>query len=338
MNSTFQDCICFFKQIYDNKKWRSYNFTRFESFLSHRDEFENICVIGSPYGLLLYLLFVQDITKTIFVFQGRYPLKDAADRLRALGAICVFISYDENEKGEGQQWYNAIRVLDLDAMNVYIQDTMPAFELFPQKAITLIEDGRISYISHCDSMKTKGFKVYIYSPNVKNIIYTGLESIPNDLIDKSTVIQIEKCWNDLDNSMQNRILFIFEFDSNDMLQLIKEGRNIIVFTRNYATIGKCSLESHIKMYKEIIANYDPHRIIIKPHPNDDVNYSMYFPDCFILPTKLPAELLYLCKIPIDTIASVDTSSNVFGCIQSGVHINLYEHLLNKYDIISLRSQ
>ena len=43
----------------------------------------NVCVVGSPYCLMLYLLYVGDIRHTLFLFYGRYPLKTAGDVLRS---------------------------------------------------------------------------------------------------------------------------------------------------------------------------------------------------------------------------------------------------------------
>lgn len=338
IDNIFTDAVTSLKQSYGESKWRMNNFSRIEDFVFQNKTFENICVIGSPYVLLLYLLYSGDLKNTIFVFQGKYPLKEAADNLRRYGCTCMFISYDENVTNEGHMWNEVIQSIDYKDINIFVQDTMSAFENFSGKPITLIEDGRISYISYSDSQKTKGFKVYSYHPDVKQIIYAGLEPIPDALKNKSIVISIEDLWNKKNKVEKKQLLSIFDFDYDDMIQLINTGRNIIVFTRNYSTIGKCSLQEHLDMYREVISNYNQNQVIIKPHPNDNVNYQAYFPTCCILPTKLPAELLHLCSIPIKTVVSIDASSNVFGSIGGDVKIELYEHLLKKYNVISLRNR
>lgn len=337
-NEFYLDVLSKVHQLYEQRKWEEYNFPLIKTKKKLINDFSNICVVGSSYGLLLYLLYVGDIKRTIFVFQGHYPLKSIADEMRKLGCVCFFISYNENYENERIAWSEMVKQIASCDFRFYIQDTMPAFEWFKDKPVYLIEDGRISYISRLESLKTNGFNIYIYQPNVKEIIYSGLEPVPDGINCKTTIISIYDYWNRKTDNEKKQILAIMGFDFENVMGLVLSGRDTVVFTRNYSTIGKCSLQNHINMYKELISHYDSKKVIIKPHPNDNVNYETIFPQCCVLSRAIPAELMLLCGVPIVYVASVDASSNVFGSLNKCFHVDLYEYLLEKYDVISLRKK
>lgn len=54
--------------------------------------------------------------------------------------------------------------------------------------------------------------------------------------------------------------------------------------------------------------------------------------------KIPAELIWLCRMPIKVVVSVDDSSNLFWVFWDSLRIDLYRELLKNYNIIRLREQ
>lgn len=300
---------------------------------------DKICIVGTNYGLLLYMLYIKDYRNTLFFIHGFYPLASAISFLRKNGCVCMFLSFDENIENEARIYNMILGVLSLvrKDINYYIQDTVPQISYFEDLAVNLIEDGRISYISEEDAKKTKGFDVHIYKKCVKKIIYTGMEMIPISVADKVEIIDFRDCWDKLEE-MKYSLLEMFELKKSELKQIIDDGRDIVLFTRNYSKVGKCSEKTQVDMYREILSHYNDRNVIIKPHPNDDVDYKKYFPNCVILSKKIPAELIWLCRMPIKVVVSVDDSSNLFWVFKDSLRIDLYRELIKKYNIIRLRDQ
>lgn len=324
-----------------SEEYNNYNIAKLLKFLLHKDnDVKRICIVGTPYGLLLYLLYIGDYLNTLFIFYGNYPLIDAIRTLQAKGCICLYVSNNiipSNEKEFYQVIVDYISDnLDSYPVEIYGQDTSPIIQKFINERFTLFEDGRISYISENDSKKTHGFNVSVYDSRIKQIIYTGLEIIPQKLKDHSILINLNNCWNSMSQIQKNNILDIFGFNISSLNELIKSGRDIVIFTRNYSKVGKCSEANHIQMYSEIISHYNINNIIIKPHPNDNVLYQKVFDNVVVLPTKMPAELIMLCGLSIRKVVSVDASSNIFGAFNEETSIELYPELLNKYNVIKTR--
>lgn len=320
-----------------------YNIKKLLNFLQHKQSNVNkICIVGTPYGLLLYLLYIVNFSDTLFIFYGNYPLTDAINSLRKKGNICLLLSNDTISNRHKELYQLVLDYLSQNINNysvdIYGQDTSPIVQKFINNRFVLFEDGRISYISREDSYKTRGFHINTYDDGINSIIFTGLETIPLELQNKSQLINFIDCWNKLKPIQQENILDIFGFNTSKMKKLIMSGRNIIIFTRNYSKVGKCSESNHILMYKEILSHYNLNNIIIKPHPNDNVAYEEIFKSCVILPQKMPAELIHLCGLPIKTVVSVDDSSNIFGLFNENVEIDLYPELLEKYKVIQTRNK
>lgn len=335
------ELILFFRNHYSEWEKKKWNLSRMMDFIEGKpDEIHNICIVGSPYCLMLYLLYVGDIPHTLFLFHGYYPLKAAADVLRSYGAPCLFLSYDEHMAGESSAFGELIHQVPWQQydVNIYGQDTIPVIMCFRHNRFVLLEDGLISYISKEDLGKTCGVQVYTYETWVKKILFIGLAPIPRELENKSNIIRIEDLWKQKTSLEQNMILSIFRFDDVAMRQCIESGRDTIVFTRNYSKVGKCTKKDQVALYKEIVGKYNPDSVILKPHPNDDIDYETYFPECMILPKNLPAEIMWLCGLPIKAVVGVDINSNVFGTFRDRVRVDLFPELSEKYNIISLRKK
>ena len=326
---------------FDNRqKMLESKYRKILNYLEGNDNtFDNIYIVGTLYGLLLYILYNRQWKNTLFIIYGFYPFKDVVNRLRQMGVTCVFVSFDESIENESVVCKNIL--CELAEMNnnqmIYGQDTVPYITLFFQRRFTLIEDGKISYISEEDSLKLKGFSIYIYNENVNNIIFAGLQDIPPQLNKKAEVINFEEQWAVLSALEKDQILNVFGFDYSRYIELIDQGRNIVIFTRNYSKVKKCSYNTHILMYRELISKFDENKVMIKPHPNDEVEYDRYFDKCIVLPKDLPAEIMLMCQVPIKTAVSIDDSSNIFGVMNNGaIEVKFYPELLKKYNIIKIR--
>lgn len=326
----------FWNHSFSPEEEREFNIGKIKSLLFEgNNPFSNICLTGTPYGLLLYLLYIKDPVNTFYFVEGLYPLKDAADTLRSYGAPCLMMTYNEHVPYESVFANNAFATICREHREIpfYGQDTVPSIPQMAGKNFVMYEDGKTSYIGRDKLSTTKGYHVYTFEPDIEKIIFAGLLEVPEEIRYKAEMIDIEKLWNDKSNEEKDLILNVFGFNYSGLNDILSSGRNTILFTQGFSNAQKATEENQIALYRDILSHYDPKKIIIKPHPNDVVNYSEIFKECVVLPAKLPAELLKLCKLPVERVVGADEGSNVFGFFNN-VSVDLYSDLLPKHSVES----
>ena len=103
-----------------------------------------------------------------------------------------------------------------------------------------------------------------------------------------------------------RILHFFRLEP---IQDIPEDA-VLVFTQQFANLFTTSLEDQIAIY-QICSDFflTGQSLIIKPHPDDSVDYTAFFPEARIIQGKFPAELMpvLLDRVP-GTSFTVSSSS------------------------------
>lgn len=66
----------------------------------------------------------------------------------------------------------------------------------------------------------------------------------------------------------------------------------VVLTERLYILGKMNKEDQKKFYEEVVSKFIPEKkLIIKPHPDDAIDYREIFPNAIIIPREVPAELL-----------------------------------------------
>lgn len=326
----------FWNQAFSSEEKKEYHIEKIQELLfENQNPFSNICLVGTPYGLLLYLLYIKDPVNTFYFVEGLYPLKDAADTLRSYGAPCLMMTYNEHVPYESIFANNAFSTICREHREIpfYGQDTVPSIPKMAGKNFIMYEDGKTSYIGRDKLNATKGYSVYTFEPNIERILFAGLLEVPEDIRSKAEMIDIEKLWNAKSDKEKDFILNVFGFNYSELNNVLSSGRNTMLFTQGFSNVGKATEENQIALYRDILSHYDQEKVIIKPHPNDVINYSDYFKECVVLPSKLPAELLKLCKLPIERVVGADKGSNVFGFFNN-VSVDLYSELMPIYSIES----
>ncbi|BAL84062.1 hypothetical protein SELR_23540 [Selenomonas ruminantium subsp. lactilytica TAM6421] len=145
---------------------------------------------------------------------------------------------------------------------------------------------------------------------VESIILTGRENVLPSIADKVKLIDIKKLWQRKKTDEQNKILYVFGFPKKKIQDLINRHRDYFLFTQNLTAYGMTEKEQ-VEAYSKILSNYDLNRIVIKPHPRDEIDYRKYFPSCEVLDVPFPAELLYFLNVPIEKIIGI-TSTVLHG--------------------------
>ncbi|MHD0318424.1 glycosyltransferase family 52 [Fusobacterium sp. THCT1E2] len=204
--------------------------------------------------------------------------------------------------------------------------------------ISIIEDGIGTY-DYINSRKDLNFeendkkkekikkKIKFFIKNFVNLIFfqnfeinnyhdkkiskfylTGIKKIPDILYQKTNIIELKKLWNEKTEEEKEKILRIFNFNKN----ILKKIRNkkFILFTQPLEA-REISEDKKIKIYANIISNYDKRFLILKKHPREKTDYKKYFKDVTIIEEEFPAELFYLLNVEFDKVITL-FSTAVFG--------------------------
>ena len=91
----------------------------------------------------------------------------------------------------------------------------------------------------------------------------------------------------------------------------------LLLTQPYAESNEISMDEEIKIYKELLGNYD--KLVIKPHPNDKKDYTKIFPNAIIIKKEFPIELMELIGIEINDVYTINSTA-AFNFKNSNIHV------------------
>lgn len=212
-----------------------------------------------------------------------------------------------------------------------------AKRIFYDEKILVIEEGTADHI-----IKNKRFKEklkdilikilncilrirersdYVFDSKNKIIKYFTSYNTENPLNYKFEIekINLRKLWEKKSPLEKDIILKTFCFDKN-ILYKIKD-KNIILFTQPLSEDDIISEKRKLEIYFKIVKKYPENSVIIKPHPREKTKYEKYFPNCYIIKEKYPAEILELVGIKIEKVVTL-FSSSVFG-FKKDIKIDFY---------------
>ena len=118
--------------------------------------------------------------------------------------------------------------------------------------------------------------------------------------DKVIVNGLDDLKNSINETQKNKILKIFNADK--IIKNIKDT-DILLLTEPFTECLELTLEEEIEIYKDIISKYEPQDIIIKPHPQEEKDYTKYFPNIRVINTPFPLDLMNVKFKKIITIHS-----------------------------------
>lgn len=160
-----------------------------------------------------------------------------------------------------------------------------------------------------------------FGDRVKKIFLTEnlCKEIPKGLENKAEIISLKELWNKKSEEEKKIILNVFDFNPK-ILKKVNEN-TIMLFTQPLSEDNTISEKEKIKLYSKILEKYDNQSIIIKPHPREKTDYSIYFSGCYVMEEKYPVEILELVGINIKKAVTV-FSSAVFG-LGKNIEIDFY---------------
>ncbi|RHU24738.1 hypothetical protein DXD68_16620 [Parabacteroides sp. TM07-1AC] len=301
-------------------------------------KYKTIVYLQTPYALLqYYLLFPNQVESTLFFFHGNFPLsivqyisgaKILDERSLIKRYVALLLIY----------WYALCNC----NIPIYLSGAPPFSNLFLRlfKHIFYLEDGLSSYeyVLRPEYQKVKRVKTFwrrylwgnIYprfglANNVDCVYLTGILPIPDIISKKSKIIDLDALWQQKTPNQKKKILNIFLPQGID-LKLFDQCDTLLL-TQPFSEFseGNFSESDKIEVYRLLLADYDESRVLIKVHPAEITDYSVYFPSSKIIKTSCPMELLALQNIPLCRVITVNSTA----IYNLGNHI---EKIIAGYDI------
>ena len=216
-----------------------------------------------------------------------------------------------------------------------------AKEVFFKEKFIEIEDGMANYtISEIEKLEEKNMnKIKIsniiryflgvgsrkgrlgYAENTVKIYLTEnlCKEIPKGLESKTEIINLKRLWSEKTEEEKKIILNSFNFNSEILKKINKD--TIMLFTQPLSEDSLITENVKLELYSKILRKYENQSVIIKPHPREKTDYSIYFSNCYVMKEKYPVEILELVGINIKKAVTI-FSSAAFG-LGKDVEIDFY---------------
>lgn len=284
-------------------------------------KYKAITYLPNPYSLLqYYLLAPYSIEDTLFLFHEEYPLSIVK---HVPGGKVLY------EKGK-KYCYTSLLIVYWHALYnhnipVYLGGWPFFSNLFLRlfKHIFYLEDGTGSYelVSFSEFQNLNREKVLwrrwiwgnVYprfglADNVECIYLTGILPIPDIISKKVQLINLYTLWQQKSPDQKKEILDVFLPQDID-LNLFNDCDTILL-TQPFSEYseGNFAESDKIDVYHQLLAGYDESKVLIKVHPAESTDYSVYFPSAKIIAIPCPMELLALLGIPLCRAITVNSTA------------------------------
>ncbi len=266
---------------------------------------KRIILAGTSYTLLLAMLYFEDHESSLFIIE-RYIDERIADAMKKKG---MMVLYEKTAVDYYDLCYMIAGCARESDIPVWGHDHMNLSRAFLENGINVLEDGLGNYdFRHTEqyiSILDNGTRYYPlgFDCHVKKIVLTGQFDVPKELVNKAEIVSLDSLWNGKVKHIQEDIYEIMCFPYREITNEIKKGDTVLFLTESNVSTGDKLLEAYeqIELYKEILSNYKGKRVLIKPHPADVINYELIFPECYILPSRFPIQLIGFVGSDIDLV-------------------------------------
>lgn len=276
--------------------------------MKEKNNVKYICAIDSIYSLYLYLLVNKNMNQTWFIF-GKGVDKSISDRLR----YRTKLNHPMHNKVYMYVYRFFIffyllcltKIKKMENCQLFCHDFLrwSDYFLFHYNDAILLEDGLINYcgsdkfLSRCKHNKLYKFiyshiltMPYGLSNKIKTVYLTGIEPIPESIVDKVKIVSLSSLWNSLTQSEKESVLYLFGIDNTYSFDLFKE-RKYILITQCFDTDNRMTELEKIEMYKSETSHLPQNQIIIKTHQREKTNYAKFFPEALVFDKPIPFQLI-----------------------------------------------
>ena len=151
------------------------------------------------------------------------------------------------------------------------------------KGNLMFEELKVDFPIHAKIANENGLFDF-RNPNISEVI---VQKINISVDKKQSVFEINDALNRISKKELNNILNFFHIQ--------KIGEDVkdkdLLITERFSVIGTMSQNKQIELYKRLIKKeLCEDKLIIKPHPDEQINYKEIFPKALVLPSCFPVEL------------------------------------------------
>ena len=303
---------------------------------------KNLCMVNTPYSLFLYFLICGYNEEDIFVLTNRIP-KEIRDNVDHIYFPLSGVPLQVRESSIKYFFYILRIIYEVFILRVKLYFKTRGYEIsvyghaqfvfsFPfyeYENSYIIEDGTGNYIELSPFNEFPPFKKLIFGkvfgkyidketdgwgthPNIKKVYLTRNEGYSKLIGDKVVSKPIVESIKSLTDEDKVKILQIFNFE--DILSENISSDAVLLLTEAYCESHLLDVDEEVRIYSEMISNYDEENVFIKPHPRDEKDYNKYFPKSKVINAKFPLEVVHLLDIDFKKILIVEsTAAFNFDC-------------------------
>jgi hypothetical protein len=291
-----------------------------------KEKINRVCIVDSTYTLLLYFLISteKEIDTTFyFVSDGipdatRKKLKNIYYFDRKL--FCPFgrRMLKKSICALSLRLFSRIRWPFLKDAEIYGHDHLFVSPgLIGRRQLIFIEENPSEYVPpkhehflflrRCLCGPLARYNRYGDHPFCKLMIITNRKVRGIERDKKETkLINVHDLWKNSSQEKRAKILFLFSLTSDDMNLL--QRKDIILLTQWFSEEEVLTETEKLDMYKMIIEDIDKNKLVLKPHPRESTDYTLFFPDIYVFAPKVPVQLLDICGVRFKMAYTISSSA------------------------------
>ena len=317
---------------------------------ARKSDITNVCITFSLYGLMQYLLLVDEDTARNRTF---YFFGDGIDpSIRNRSCSEHFSTRPSPDWKEAlsrrfrKAWmrllkYNRYPFLRTAAL--YAQDWLYPSMLIGSRNYSLLSDSPLfldwNMQTDCKLYQRQMKEKETLKGKLMMLLYGRLSvmnygnnaqcqrfylTAPNDTPvqrGKETVVKsLEEMWAEADESHRRFVMEVFDIEKDTLPK--DEGRDILFITQPWVDDEILSEEECRELTDRMMAHYDRGRVVIKRHPRDTVDYASWYPDIPRQDKVVNLELLMMLGYKPKKVVTI--SSSVVDFLPESVDVDWFD--------------
>ncbi|MCQ1057244.1 glycosyltransferase family 52 protein [Photobacterium sp. ZSDE20] len=127
--------------------------------------------------------------------------------------------------------------------------------------------------------------------------------------EKIEVLDLNALWAEKTEEQRAQILELFDVDANEF-ECFDNSYSVLFTQPLNEVISGYSEQSKVDGYKTLLKNLDidESKLIIKPHPADQTDYTVHFPHASVLRPSFPAEIMSLLGMEADKVITLTSTA------------------------------
>lgn len=298
-------------------------------------EVEKVCMSGSIYALLQYILMTDDdvaLNKTCY-FLGYGVSKKVSEHLPAV----YFATKQTGTIWTPSRWCDKIRIRltkncrypFLKTANIYALDSGFVAPLIGRRPYSLLSDGPLCLSQNMQ--ETSG--EYLRQQKKHHSLIGRLEGLfygpvaisnfgNNDQCkefymteeNESPVLEgkivhissLQTLWEQSSEKKKDFIKYLFDITAEDLSMLC--SRNLMFLTQPMVKDRVLTEQEYVNVLTEVFSHYNQNELLLKLHPRDSFDYKKYFPEVEIFRKPVNMQLLVLLGVSVRKAITICSSS------------------------------